>query len=357
MAMDLEDEAYMFLRALDRMDHRVTSCLMKRGEDLCHIKEDGKFNYIPMALVRRIRRKMMTILAMLKQENQQLQIQQAELMDTRGRAWKPRCMTFNVSWSSRPSERQSDESVKRQLEMTVDEPPKETDLEVERCRLYELTPMQQFEQLQSLMGTVTPTPAKRGGRGQGQRERSKSGATLKKLNQAWEKGGPGLRAAKIARVQPGREGLLDSGATHALRPKLRGEDLQRYRQVRVTLAAGGAQDIRMTEGETLVHNSENVEPIVPAGRLVRDLGCRIEWGEACTLEHPVKGNIDLRVEAGCPQMDHDIALDLIRELEESRSRTTLRCYRFGETHNDVDWLDRVVADCPIFDKAPIRIKD
>ena len=57
MAMDLEDEAYMFLRALDRMDHRVTSCLMKRGEDLCHIKEDGKFNYIPMALVRRIRRR------------------------------------------------------------------------------------------------------------------------------------------------------------------------------------------------------------------------------------------------------------------------------------------------------------
>ena len=34
--------------------------------------------------------------------------------------------------------------------------------------------MQQFEQLQSLMGTVTPAPAKRGGRGQGQRERSRS---------------------------------------------------------------------------------------------------------------------------------------------------------------------------------------
>ena len=82
--------------------------------------------------------------------------------------------------------------------------------------------------------------------------------------------------------------------------------------MRVTLAVGGAQDIRMTEGETLVHNSENVEPIVPTGRLVRDLGCRIEWvGEHCTLEHPVKGNIELRVEAGCPHIDHDIALDLL----------------------------------------------
>ena len=56
--MDLEDEAYMFLRALDRMGHRVTSCLMKRGEDQCRIKVDGRFNFIHMALVRRTRKKL-----------------------------------------------------------------------------------------------------------------------------------------------------------------------------------------------------------------------------------------------------------------------------------------------------------
>ena len=69
---------------------------------------------------------------------------------------------------------ESDVPVKRQLELTIDEPLRETDLEVERRRLYELIPMQQFEQLQSLMGTVIPAPAKRGGRGQGQRKRSRS---------------------------------------------------------------------------------------------------------------------------------------------------------------------------------------
>ena len=100
--------------------------------------------------------------------------------------------------------------------------------------------------------------------------------SLKKLNASKDKKGPGLRAVKVARVQTGRNGLLDSGATHALRPRLPGEDIQRYRQVKVTLAAGGTQDIRMTEGEALVHQSHHVEPIVPAGRLVRDLGCRIE---------------------------------------------------------------------------------
>ena len=110
---------------------------------------------------------MMTMLAMLRQENQQLQAQQAELMDAM--KYQRASLEAKVHDLQRELEQQafrtpkSNESVKRQLEMTVDEPPKETDLEVERRRLYELTPMQQFEQLQSLMGTVTPTPAKRGG--------------------------------------------------------------------------------------------------------------------------------------------------------------------------------------------------
>ena len=107
---------------------------------------------------------MMTMLAMLKQENQQLQIQQEELMDAM--KYQRASLEAKVHDLQRELEQQafrtpeSEESVKRQLELTVDEPPRETDLEVERRRLYELTPMQRFEQLQSLMGTVTPAPAR-----------------------------------------------------------------------------------------------------------------------------------------------------------------------------------------------------
>ena len=61
---------------------------------------------------------------------------------------------------------ESGDTVKRHLEMIAGEQEKEIDLEKERKRLYELTPMQQFEQLQSLMGT--PAPGNRGGRGRGQ---------------------------------------------------------------------------------------------------------------------------------------------------------------------------------------------
>ena len=47
------------------------------------------------------------------------------------------------------------------------------------------------------------------------------------------------------------------------------------------------------------------------------------------LTHPLKGAIEVRIEAGCPQLDHDEALELIREIEETRSRTALRCYTSG----------------------------
>lgn len=61
--------------------------------------------------------------------------------------------------------------------------------------------------------------------------------------------------------------------------------------------------------------------LVPAGRLVRDLGCKIEWsGESCRLVHPTKGNIEVNIENGCPQLSHEVSLELIRELEEARSR-------------------------------------
>ena len=54
---DREEEVYMFQEALDKLAHLGTSCPMKRGGDLCRIKEDGKFSCIPMALVHRIHRR------------------------------------------------------------------------------------------------------------------------------------------------------------------------------------------------------------------------------------------------------------------------------------------------------------
>ena len=120
----------------------------------------------------------MTMLAMLRQENQQLRVEQAEaeMMDVM--KFQQASLEAKVHDLQQELEQQmfrtpeSGDTVNRHLEMTAGEQEKEIDLEKERKRLYELTPMQQFEQLQSLMGT--PAPGNRGGRGRGQRERSRS---------------------------------------------------------------------------------------------------------------------------------------------------------------------------------------
>ena len=84
----------------------------------------------------------------------------------------------------------------------------------------------------------------------------------------------------------------------------------------------------------------------------------MEWTEdQCSLVHPTKGNIEVRIEAGCTQLDHDVALEPIREREEARSRTALRCYSFGRTVilrlMSTGWT--VVDECPILDKIPDRV--
>eukprot|EP00913_Durusdinium_trenchii_P024130 g22659.t2 len=102
---------------------------------------------------------------MLRQENQQLRVEQAEMMDAM--KFQRASLEAKVYDLQQELEQQmfrtpeSGDTVKRHLEMTVGEQEKEVDLEKERKRLYELTPMQQFEQLQSLMGT--PAPGNRGG--------------------------------------------------------------------------------------------------------------------------------------------------------------------------------------------------
>lgn len=71
-------------------------------------------------------------------------------------------------------------------------------------------------------------------------------------------------------------------ASQALLPNWPGEELERYRQVNVTLAAGGQQVLRMTEGETLVNSSEMVQPIVPLVNLFET------WAAEDRCVHPIE---------------------------------------------------------------------
>ena len=81
------------------------------------------------------------------------------------------------------------------------------------------------------------------------------------------------KAIKLSRLsQDHSMGLVDSGATHPLRPLRSGESLGEMREVVVSLASGEKTRLYMTTGGCMVTDQESVEPIIPMGVLVEQ-GC------------------------------------------------------------------------------------
>ena len=47
---------------------------------------------------------------------------------------------------------------------------------------------------------------------------------------------------------------------------------------------------------TLIHDDPEVDPIVPVGRAINEVGCIRKWdGDFCTLEHAVRGPLTVEV--------------------------------------------------------------
>ena len=109
-------------------------------------------------------------------------------------------------------------------------------------------------------------------------------------------------------------GLLDGGATHALRTAKEGE-WEQATPTRVALAVG-SQELRISPVGTVLSQ----DPIAPLGLLVDLLGCRVTWNAGqCTVEHPTRGELQVWLEDNCPVFSEGDCLDLIREIEQFRA--------------------------------------
>ena len=113
-------------------------------------------------------------------------------------------------------------------------------------------------------------------------------------------------------------GLLDSGASNPLRMASKGE-LDTSTKVTVTLAGDDTRVLSQTPLGTIVvpeTSSTLVQPIVPLGALVHDLGCKLWWTKsALKLVHPKHGALKVAIRNKCPEIAVTDALSLIRELE------------------------------------------
>ena len=167
-------------------------------------------------------------------------------------------------------------------------------------------------------------------------------------------------------------GLLDGGATHALRTARDEAELESCTLTKVSLALGSAELYLSPVGTLLSRNA--VAPIAPLGALTSELGCRVEWsGDTCVVTHPIRGVLPIVMQNRCPELSASLTEELIRELEDKRAMWLQRALRlralsdgFGDgaeatlgLEEDQDgpmlaWLRRLSPDCPerILAKVP-----
>ena len=92
----------------------------------------------------------------------------------------------------------------------------------------------------------------------------------------------------------------------------------------VTLAGDGTKVLSQNQWGTIVipeQQAEKVQPIVPLGALITELGCTLHWTQKeLKLNHPRHGRIKVSLRGRCPELGIADALELIRELEERELR-------------------------------------
>ena len=132
-----------------------------------------------------------------------------------------------------------------------------------------------------------------------------------------------LRAtmASMEKEAQEREALLDSGASHVLKPK-GNEDLEQCVSVKVELADGQFVNLFQNAGGSLMagQDSPGTSTILPLGRLVQELGCELFWSrkKGLRIVHPEFGTLKTYTKGPFPMIIETQALALIAELEEKK---------------------------------------
>jgi len=170
-----------------------------------------------------------------------------------------------------------------------------------------------------------------------------------------------LKSLKVFRIaslgESSKHGLLDSGATHALRGRVDGEKVMNLQEVRVSLACGRETFLRMTNGGTMVASNPETEPIVPLGKLIKRLDCKLGWGETgLIVMHPKKGRLDVYEKEGCPHISREMALELIEELEKVEE-VRMRSLEGDLEAKEERWIKELVRVHPVLQGLPEEIKE
>ena len=133
--------------------------------------------------------------------------------------------------------------------------------------------------------------------------------------------------------------LLDSGATHPMRQAKDQHEWDDALEVQVSLAGDNSTLMRLTQSGTLLlpplERAGNVQPIVPMGAVIEQLGYSLVWSAgSCKLYPPNGKALRLRVKNGCPEVVESQALTLISRLEEHKLQQVEELRRRTEQGKD-----------------------
>ena len=180
------------------------------------------------------------------------------------------------------------------------------------------------------------------------------------------KGGPrSLRALRLTKMSTSMEdqwALLDSGATHPLRPLAADDCLDDFEKVWVALADGKKVPMLMTAAGVMISVDQNIEPIIPLGWLAES-GCTVEWkSNGLQVKHPRRGLLPVQVRSGCPQISRSLAFELIREYEISEVEKMVKKIRHGgdgqaSVEEELRWLKDLCRVHPVLAGLPHRIRE
>ena len=133
--------------------------------------------------------------------------------------------------------------------------------------------------------------------------------------------------------------LLDSGATHPMRQAKDQHEWDDALEVQVSLAGDNSTLMRLTQSGTLLlpplERAGSVQPIVPMGAVIEQLGYSLVWSAgSCKLYPPNDKALRLRVKNGCPEVVERQALTLISRFEEHKLQQVEELRRRTEQGKD-----------------------
>ncbi|CAE7551950.1 RE1 [Symbiodinium sp. KB8] len=127
-----------------------------------------------------------------------------------------------------------------------------------------------------------------------------------------------LKSSAVDSEDESLDGLLDSGASHAMR-LAKGDEYAQGTSVKVTLAGEDVREMKQNvQGTVLIEGDgkNQIQPIVPLGPVIEELDCSLVWQKGSfQLRHPLKGLMKVKLVNNCPEIKAKDALALIKELE------------------------------------------